>query len=631
MPKQDLSCAPAARRLAAEGMEPRRVILIAGALAIASVVAVALFQVLSRGGLSFMEWTTLALSTVLSAWVGYGFMSASAGFVATLAARAGAAAAPLDGPIVSRTAILLPTYNEDPGLILAAAQAIGEDLRRLGLAALYDVFILSDTRDEQVARGEATGLLRLRLRLEGGPQVYYRRRAANTDRKAGNIGDWVETHGGAYEFMLVLDADSLMSGETIAALTRTMEREPGLGLAQTVPTIINAETPFARLQQFASRLYGPMFARGQAWWSGSEGNYWGHNAMIRVRAFAESAGLPHLSGPKPFGGHIMSHDFIEAALLRRRGWAVRTLPDLGGSYEETPPTLLDTALRDRRCQGNLQHARVLAAAGLHWVSRLHLVCGILAYLAPALWLALVVCGAIIWPSQHVTPHSAEFGEVVALFVFTLTLLVAPKTLALLLAMASRRNRASFGGALQLLLGFAAESIASLLTTPVMMVMQSVAVAEVLAGRDSGWSAQRREGAELTGRDAWRAHRGHVVLGVGGALGALLVSKYFLIWASPIFLSLALSALLSLHTSRQKVGSFLRRRGLFQIPEDEDPPLVLERSLALRRAYAEETPIRRQIEAMFREPTPVYQPAASRAWTSSHDPLVAVRRQPVMTW
>ena len=608
-------------------MALRRLLLILGALAIAAVVAGVMFQVLRRGGVSFMEWTTLGLSTLLSAWVGFGFVSAGAGFVATLPRRASVAASL--APITSRTAVLLPTYNEDPGLILAAVQAIGEDLRRLGLAALYDVFILSDTRDVQVARAEASGFLRLRLRLKDGPAIYYRRREANTDRKAGNIGDWVETHGGAYDFMLVLDADSLMSGETIAELTRAMQREPGLGLAQTVPTIINAETPFARLQQFASRLYGPMYATGQAWWSGAEGNYWGHNAMIRVRAFAESAGLPHLSGPKPFGGHIMSHDFIEAALLRRRGWAVRTLPDVGGSYEETPPTLLDTALRDRRwCQGNLQHARLLGAAGLHWCSRLHLVCGILAYLAPALWLALVVCGAIIWPSQHVTVHSAEFGEVLALFFFTLALLIIPKTLALLQAMGSRTTRSSFGGGFQLAVGFLVESVASILMTPVMMVMQSVAVAEVLAGRDSGWSAQRREGSELTGRDAWRAHRGHVVLGVGGAIGAFLVGKYFLIWASPIFLSLTLSALLSLHTSRPKLGSFLRRRGLFEIPEDEDPPPVLERSLALRRAYADEATLRRQIDALFRDPAAVYRVEAARPKVRLDSPD---RLQPVMTW
>jgi membrane glycosyltransferase len=631
MPTQDLAHAPAgAMGLSPEpAMALRRLVLIAGALAIAAVVAGVMFHVLRRGGLSFMEWATIGFATLLSGWVGFGFMSACAGFVATLPRRAVAAAAA--DPITARTAILLPTYNEDPGLILAAVQAIGEDLRRLDLTPLYDVFILSDTRDAQVARAEASGFLRLRLRLADGPAVYYRRRAANTDRKAGNIGDWVESHGGAYDFMLVLDADSLMSGETIAKLTRAMQREPGLGLAQTVPTIINAETPFARLQQFAARLYGPMYAKGQAWWSGAEGNYWGHNAMLRVRAFAESAGLPHLSGPKPFGGHIMSHDFIEAALMRRRGWAARTFPEIGGSYEETPPTLLDTAMRDRRwCQGNLQHARVLAAAGLHWVSRLHLVCGILAYLAPALWLALVVCGAIIWPGQHVTVHSAEFAEVLALFFFTLALLIIPKTLALLQAMGSRQVRASFGGAFQLAIGFLVESIASILMTPVMMVMQSVAVAEVLAGRDSGWSAQRREGSELTGRDAWRAHRGHVVLGVGGAIGALLVGKYFLIWASPIFLSLTLSALLSLHTSRPKLGSFLRRRGLFEIPEDEEPPPVLERSLALRRAYADEAPLRRQLDALFREPAAVYRVESARPGRRETH-TAGVQRQPVMTW
>jgi membrane glycosyltransferase len=633
MPEQSLKHAAAAPRLAGEGMALRRTLVLAGAFAIAAVVFAILFHVLSRNGFTFMEWLTLALSTALSAWVGFGFMSATAGFGVLLPRRAAAVAAtaPLDTPITARTAILLPIYNEDPGLILSAVQAIGEDLHRMGLAALYDVFILSDTREERVARAEATGLLRLRMRLKGGPEVFYRRRALNTDRKAGNIGDWVETHGGAYDFMLVLDADSLMSGETIAALTRTMEQDPGVGLAQTVPTIINAETPFARLQQFASRLYGPMFARGQAWWSGSEGNYWGHNAMIRVVAFAESAGLPHLTGPKPFGGHIMSHDFIEAALLRRRGWAVRTIAELGGSYEETPPTLLDTALRDRRwCQGNLQHARVLGAKGLHWVSRLHLVCGILAYLAPALWLALVVCGAVIWPGQHLAVNSPEFREVTALFGFTLTLLLAPKTMALILAFADRETRASFGGSAQLMAGFVAESVASILMTPVMMVMQSVAVAEVLAQRDSGWSAQRREGSELSGRDAWRAHRGHVILGVGGAIGAFLVSKYFLMWASPVFLSLTLSALLSLHTSRPKFGHFLRRRGLFQIPEDDQPPPVLERSLALRAAYAEETTARRQIDSLFRDPAPVYLIASPRPRYEAAQ-TADIQLQPVMTW
>jgi membrane glycosyltransferase len=571
-----------------------------------------LFQVLSRDGLSALEWLTLALSVILAAWVGFGFMSASAGFFAILPRRAARPDFAL-GPIRQRTAILLPTYNEDPGLILAAIQATAEELLRLGLQHAYDLFILSDTRDEAIARVEASGLLRLRARLPAGPNVYYRRRALNTDKKAGNIGEWVETYGGGYAHMLVLDADSLMAGETIAALTAAMEADPGLGLLQTAPALINAETPFARLQQFASRLYGPMFAHGQAWWSGSEGNYWGHNALIRVSAFAESAGLPHLPGRKPFGGHIMSHDFIEAALMRRRGWAIRTLPDLPGSYEESPPTLLDSAARDRRwCQGNLQHARILGAAGLHWVSRLHLGLGIFAYLAPALWLALVVCGAIIWPAQHLTPRSVEYGEITALFVFTLALLAAPKAMALGLALGAPRTRQGFGGARRLTLGFVVECAASMLTTPVLMVMQAVAVVEVLLGRDSGWTPQRREGVELSKRDAWRAHRGHVFLGVAGGLGALLVGKYFLMWASPVFLSLTLSALLSLHTSRPGSKEALSRRGLFRTPEEVDPPGVVSRSLTLRRAYAAEADGRRRIETMMRGAVASYEFRAGRA-------------------
>jgi len=616
MPRQDLGRAPRPAPLAAEGTAPRRLILIAGSLVIAGLVGAALFHVLRRDGFTVLEGVTLALTVLLSGWVGFGFMSASAGFVALLTRRPAATAA-VEAPIRARTAVLLPTYNEDPGLILAAVQATAEEVGRLGLADRYDFFILSDTRDEAIARAEAAGLLRLRLRLQNGPNVYYRRRAANTDKKAGNIGEWVETHGGDYDFMLVLDADSLMAGETIATLTHTMQADPRLGLLQTAPTVINAETPFARLQQFASRLYGPVFAHGQAWWSGSEGNYWGHNALIRVAAFAESAGLPHLTGPRPFGGHIMSHDFIEAALLRRRGWAVRTLADLPGSYEETPPTLLDTAARDRRwCQGNLQHARVLTAAGLHWVSRLHLACGIFAYLAPAVWLALVVCGAIVWPSQHLTPGSVEYGEVTAIFVFSLLLLAAPKAMALILAMGSPDARRGFGGAGQLTLGFLVECVASMLMTPVMMLMQAVAVVEVLLGRDSGWSPQRREGVELSRRDAWRAHRGHVILGLAGGLGAFLVSKYFLMWASPVFLSLALSALLSLHTSRAGSKGSPDRDRLFRTPEDADPPPVLARSLALRRAYADGAAARRQVEALMRENVPTYE--FKRGRMASHD-------------
>ncbi|HEY2051217.1 MAG TPA: glucans biosynthesis glucosyltransferase MdoH [Caulobacteraceae bacterium] len=617
MPKQDLSQAPATIARRPEPRRTRRAFVLFGALAFGSLVGWLLVSALGVQGFTPLEAVAVALSVLLSLWVGFGFASALAGFAAAWprrASRVSVAAVAATG----RTAILLPAYNEDPGLIFSAVQAMWEDLDRLGATDRYDFFVLSDTRDSEVARAEHVAFLRLRARLNGGRQIYYRRRAENVDRKAGNIGEWVERFGAAYEFMLVLDADSLMTAEVILALTAEIASDPTAGLVQSVPTIINARTPFARLQQFASRLYGPVFAAGQQWWSGQEGNYWGHNAILRTAAFAQSAGLPHLVGPRPWGGHIMSHDFIEAALLRRRGWTVRTVADLGGSYEESPPTLLDTAVRDRRwCQGNLQHARLLRAAGLHWVSRLHLVLGISAYLASPLWLILLVCGSVVWSREHFAAGSMQFREVTWAFGLTMALLAIPKLFALALALASPERRKGFGGTARLIAGVALETFASVLLTPVTMVMQAVSVFDVLVGRDSGWKPQRREGAEISSKEAWRAHRGHVALGLAGAIGAWLTDRSLLVWAGPVFLSLALSAALSFHTSRQRRADKPAVPSLLRIPEDAAPPSVLTRARELRAQYAAEAPLRRQIEMLFREDPAVYEVRAE-----AH---VAVRR------
>ncbi|HEY1926331.1 MAG TPA: glucans biosynthesis glucosyltransferase MdoH [Caulobacteraceae bacterium] len=606
MPKQDLAFAPAKIARSRDSRRVRRAAVLLGALAFGGLVGALVLSALGVHGLTALEAVTIALSVLLSVWVGFGFTSALAGFAVVLTGRrAEARTASLAAR--GRTAILLPAYNEDPGLIFSGVQAMWEDLVRAGASDRYDIFVLSDTREAAIARAEGVAFLRLRARLNGGRQIYYRRRAENIDRKAGNIGEWVERFGSAYDFMLVLDADSLMTAETILALTAQIESDPRAGLVQSVPTIVNARTPFARLQQFASRLYGPVFAAGQQWWSGQEGNYWGHNAIIRVAAFAESAGLPHLEGRRPWGGHIMSHDFIEAALLRRRGWTVRTVADLGGSYEESPPTLLDTAVRDRRwCQGNLQHARLLRTAGLHWVSRLHLLLGISAYLVSPLWLILLVCGAVVWSQERFARGSTEAMHVAWAFGLTMALLAIPKLLALALALASPERRKGFGGAGRLIAGVTLETLGSVLITPVTMVMQAVSVFDVLVGRDSGWKPQRREGAELSSREAWRAHRGHVALGLAGAIGAWLTDRSLLVWAGPVFLSLALSAALSFHTSRQRGAGAPAVPRLLRIPEDAAPPHVLTRARELRASYAAEAPMRRQIEALFREDPAVYE-------------------------
>ncbi|MGH7005945.1 MAG: glucans biosynthesis glucosyltransferase MdoH, partial [Alphaproteobacteria bacterium] len=209
------------------------------------------------------------------------------------------------------------------------------------------------------------------------------------------MADFLKRWGRHYDYMIVLDADSLMEGRTLVAMARHMDANPGAGLVQAPPVCINRNTLFARMLQFAGRIYGPVFAAGQAFWQMGEGNYWGHNAIIRVRPFTEHCGLPELPGRPPFGGHILSHDFVEAALLVRAGWSVWLAPDLGGSYEEVPPTLLDYAKRDHRwCQGNLQHSRIVGARNLNGVSRFHFIGGIMSYVASPLWLAFLGLGLL---------------------------------------------------------------------------------------------------------------------------------------------------------------------------------------------------------------------------------------------
>ena len=600
MPAQSLKSGRLAR-LAGEAMAGRRAFLLLGSGAITGAAAAVTAILFAPGGLTVVDVVAFSLFVVLFAWVAFGFISAVGGFWVCWRRD--------DGPpgaqpvILSRTALLAPTYNEDPGRILAAVQAMYEDLAERGVAALYDFFVLSDTRDDAIAREEAVGVLRLRARLGPEARIFYRRREKNTDRKAGNIAEWVERFGGAYESMLILDADSLMSGDTIIRLTAAMERDPGLGLLQTSPPIINAETPFARLQQFASRAYGPMLAAGQDWWSGAEGNYWGHNAIIRTRAFAERAGLPHLPGPRPFGGHIMSHDFVEAALLRRGGWKIRMAAGLGGSFEETPPTILDMAIRDRRwCQGNLQHLGVVGGAGLHWISRLHLIRGVLSYATSPLWLFLLIAGAGVWMEQG--GPSAVLGADAAAWLFGLTmaLLIAPKLMAVALTLRSGIARRGFGGSARFVIGVVLEIILSALVAPVLMLMQSVSVLQVLVGRDAGWATQQRDPGRLSRREAWRIHRAH--MGIGGVAAALVfaLDPVMFWWSSPVYLGLIFSAPLALLLSQPELGGLL---GLARTPEERRPPPVVVRAAALRAAYDREAPIRAAIEKRLREPAMVY--------------------------
>jgi membrane glycosyltransferase len=604
MPVQSLRAAPKRNgrpKTSPRSIGLRRLYIIGGTLALTAAAANEMYRALSVGGLTPLELLVLLLFVALFAWIAFAFVSALAGFVSLLRGGGLGLGIAREGELpalTTRTALLMPTYNETPARVMAGLQAIYESVAATGRLAHFDTFILSDTTDPEIWLAEEAAFLALRERTGGHAHIFYRRRAKNIERKAGNIAEWVRRFGGAYQQMLILDADSVMTGDAIVRLAGAMESHPTVGLIQTLPIIVNGTSLFARMQQFAGRIYGPLIAHGIAWWHGSEGNYWGHNAIIRTRAFAGEAGLPHLRGRKPFGGHVMSHDFVEAALLRRGGWGVHMVPALAGSYEEGPPSLSDVLVRDRRwCQGNLQHAAVLPGRGLHWISRLHLLTGIGSYVTAPMWLMFLVIGVMIslqarfippdyFPSgPSLFPQWPVQDPVRSMWVFigTMGILLAPKLLSWMALLADRATRRSCGGMIRIFLGIIVETIVGGLIAPVTMLSQSAAVAAILAGSDSGWRPQRRDDGDIPFGEILRGYAATTVFGLILGIASYLVAPSLLLWMSPVVLGLSLAIPLAAVTSRADVGRAIRRAGMLRIPEEREPPEVLARA---RQLYEE---------------------------------------------
>lgn len=565
----------------------RRLLVVGGAIVLTAAATREMSLVLGSNGLTNLAYLILALFVSLFAWIALALTSAIAGFVSILTNGGRGLDTARAEPVHGQTALLMPAYNEAPARIMAALEALHRDLTTADARPQFDLFILSDTRDPAAWIAEEAAFLQLRARIGGG--IFYRRRAQNIERKAGNIADWVRRWGGGYDQFLILDADSVMTADCVIRLVAAMERTPDAGLIQSLPVIVGGRTLFARMQQFAGRLYGPVIAHGITWWHGAEGNYWGHNAIIRTRAFAEAAGLPSLPGRKPFGGHILSHDFVEAALLRRAGWAIHMMPAVEGSYEEGPPSLADVAVRDRRwCQGNLQHAAVLPTRGLHWVSRLHLMMGIGAYGTAPLWLAFLLTGIVLSLEAHfVLPNYFPTGPSLFprwpvvdpvrsmwLFIVTMGVLLGPKLLATLAGLLRGPERRAFGGGLRLIASVLIETLLAGLIAPVAMLTQSAAVVSILAGRDGGWQPQRRDDGAVPWRDVVRAYLPHTLAGLLLAVASALVSIPLLLWMTPVVLGLTLAIPLASITSRRSAGVALARLGLLGTPEERNDLPVL---------------------------------------------------------
>ena len=572
-----------------------RLFVFGGGLMLTGYGAFEMYGVVSVSSVTILQWLLVVLFTINFSWIALAFSSSLLGF-GSLLAKSKPHITPTS--LKAKTALVMPVYNEAPSRIFAALQAMIEEVESTGLLDHYDVFVLSDTTDPDIWVAEERTFLAMRSRL---PQVnlYYRHRPRNIGRKSGNIEDFVTRWGGGYEHMLVLDADSVMTGHCITALTAAMESDPDSGIIQSLPLVTNRNTLFARLQQFAARIYGPVIATGLAIWSGREGNYWGHNAIIRVKAFADHAGLPTLSGKPPFGGHILSHDFVEAALIRRAGWSVYMLPQLTGSYEESPPSLIDLSVRDRRwCQGNLQHLRVIGAKGLTWSTRQHFATGIMSYLASPFWLAQLLVGMVLvlqtyWVRpEYFTQQFSLFPawprfdaqRALHLFELTMAILLAPKVFGLFLTLIRPPERRACGGGIALIVSTCIEILISALIAPIMMVIQSGAVTQILLGRDTGWNPQRRDDGSIPFGSVIKRHRWHVVMGLVAGVTAYLISPSLFGWMSPTIVGLVLSVPLSAASSSLALGLALKRMNLLLTPEEVSVPPVILRANALMKDY-----------------------------------------------
>ncbi len=558
MPVQDLACAH--RDVAAPGARSGRDARLWRLAAFGpAVLSTAALLAVMWGWFEAQGFT--ALEAILTALIAFNFFWISLTLFTVLS---GMAALARKGPRLDKrrpdalnVALLVPVHNEPPWYVLGNASAMLEELRDQGGVHRYDLFILSDTTDPAIARQEEEAVQALQATLSPGLTLYYRRRAQNTERKVGNIADWVRNWGAAYPAMLVLDADSLMTGKAIARLANALAADPAAGLIQSYPHLIGAQSVFARSQQFANGVYGMALAEGLARWSGQEGNYWGHNAILRTKAFAACAGLPHLRHWSGRDSLIMSHDFVEASLLRRAGWGVRFLPRIRGSYEETPVTLTDHIKRDRRwCQGNLQHLGLLRSKGLHAMSRFHLFHGAMGYLLSPLWFVLLVIWALIGngeegsvltyfsPENPLMPTWPEMteGRHLLILLMMYAMLLAPKVLGVLALPLTGLRYADLGGVARVAGSALTEIVLSILYAPILMVQQMIAVFRSLTGLQNGWEPQARDGGRYPLRALILAHALETFAGAALVLG--LLSGLVTWWLAPIALSLACAVPLS---------------------------------------------------------------------------------------
>ena len=547
-------------------------------------------------GLTGFEIAMIVLFALNTPWLSIGFWNAVIGF--GLLHGSGnwlRTIVPIKGhgedaaPITSRTAIVMPVFNEDPARVLRHLRTVTQSLDATGLAGHFEIFLLSDTNRLTLAAEEDRLFADWRATAPIPERLHYRRRSHNLRQKVGNLEDFCERWGDDFEHMVVLDADSLMSGAAILRLVRLMQANPKLGILQSLITGLPATSAFARVFQFGMRHGMRSYTTGSAWWQGDEGPYWGHNAIIRLAPFREHCRLPRLPGRAPLGGEILSHDQVEAVMMRGAGYEVRVLPIEDGSFEENPPTLQDFMKRDLRwCQGNIQYFKLLNMPNIRPLGRLQILLAIMMYTAAPVWYAFMLTGLAQFVSHAMTETTPLYDEVVGtfitpmaemnggvmLFFVILGMNFAPKILGVLDVLLRAEERKRYGGAGIIAVGAVVEALFSMLIAPVAALAQTIFLAGLFLGRKVTWDAQVRDQRSVSIGEAFKGLWPQTLMGVVFAGGLWVFAPEFLIWGAPVTLGLLLAAPFAAITSRPDIGRAFAKLGLCAIPEERTPPLEL---------------------------------------------------------
>lgn len=540
-------------------------------------------RVLGAGGWTLADMVIFVAFLFGAPWTVLGFWNAAIGLWLLHGVEDGreqvapfAADGDVATPLAVRTAVLMTLRNEDPARAFRRLRVVKQSLDATGQGGWYDYFVLSDSNDPRVAAAEEALAEGWASELGESGRVTYRRRTDNAGFKAGNVREFCERWGDRYELMLPLDADSVMSGEAIVRLTRMMQAHPRLGILQSLVVGMPSRSAFARIFQFGMRHGMRPYTMGSAWWIGECGPFWGHNAMVRIAPFRDECHLPVLPGGPPLGGAVMSHDQVEATLMRRAGYEVRVLPEEMGSWEENPPTMLEFAKRDLRwCLGNLQYLKLLDLPGLKPMSRFQLVWAILMFLGlPAWTLMIALLPWKVLEDGNIAGYPA--GLAAFLYVMFFTMYLSPKLAGFADILLTRGGTKRYGGTGRFIASSLIEIIFAFLQGAVSTFRTTLFMIGIAFGRAKiGWNGQSRDAHALSFATAFAGLWPHLLFGLYIFVTLAILSPAVLLWSLPLTAGYVLAIPFAMLTAAPALGEWFVARGLCGIPEDFDAPAELE--------------------------------------------------------